>query len=124
MPEKAKETTPKKAESESSDVYVKYNGRASVRSLSKSDFESKGITDQGDVEFNQENHWCAAVSPEAAGLLVGMGEFVKSSKDEANPSEQKPVQQVPAPGEVIPGEKQGSHTPLATQDQADSQKKS
>jgi hypothetical protein len=107
--------------------HVKYTGPASVKSLAKADFEAKGITDQDDVEFNHDNKWVNEVSPEAAGLLIGLGDFEKVSKADAdklqNP-EEEPVQQVPAPGETIPGERPGAHAPYPVQDQPDSQKKS
>lgn len=90
-------------------TYVRYNGRASTRGFTEADFQKKGITDQGDVEFNHDNRWVTEVSPEAAGLLIGMGEFTKVDKKEADalhdPENQpEPVQTVPSPGEVLPGQ--------------------
>lgn len=127
MPEKKTEA-PKPAQakqaSKPSKVYVQYTGRASTRSFVKADFESKGITDQDDVEFNHDNKWVAEVSPEAAGLLVGMDEFVKVD-GEPTESEIPQVQQAPMMGETIPGERTDRPTaPIDVQDVGDSHKES
>lgn len=114
-----------KPSSSSKAVLVKYKGTSNVRGFTKQDFERKGITDQGDVEFNHDNRWVTEVSPEAAGLLVGMGEFEKVTEEDVEQAPQEHVQRVPEMGEVLPGEKtERTKAPLATQDEGDSHKES
>jgi len=103
-----------------SDVYLRYQGRASVRSFVKDDFARHTINDQGDVEFNQGNHWTARVSRKAAELLLPSGEFEKLSEkqfeaDVLARETEEPTQEVPLPGEAVPGEKLAAHPPEASQ---------